>query len=52
VKNQQLQDVARQKSTTRFRVNNQLMIDGMSKFYANASIMRVANGLQLALIPA
>jgi hypothetical protein len=29
-----------------------LMIERMPKFYANVSIMRVANRLQLALIPA
>jgi hypothetical protein len=32
-KNQQLQEVERQKSTTRFRVNNQLMIDFIGQFY-------------------
>jgi len=31
--NQQLQDDDKQKSTTRFRVNNQLMIVSMGKFY-------------------
>jgi len=33
MKNQQLQEVERQKSTTRFRVNNQLMIERIPKFY-------------------
>jgi hypothetical protein len=31
--NQQLQVDDKQKSTTRFRVNNQLMIESMAKFY-------------------
>lgn len=31
--NQQPQEVDKQKSTTRFRVNNQVMIDVIAKFY-------------------
>jgi hypothetical protein len=44
--NQQQPGVATQKSTTRLRVKNQVMIDCMAKFYRINCFLRVAKYLQ------
>jgi hypothetical protein len=46
---QQLQDDDKQKSTTRFRVNNQVMIESMDKFYRIDLFKPLANGLQFTV---